>query len=106
MQRARLRAACGWLSANSRNDTADSFPMVGKSVAMVRPCASIGRIAMTDTHVLVLGKSGSGKELVIIALRCCCISGNFEAYWRQRATATSMSRTPPACWMWKDLLGT
>jgi DNA-binding NtrC family response regulator len=40
----------------------------GKSAAMNKVCASIARISRYKTNVLVLGESGSGKELIARAL--------------------------------------
>jgi nitrogen regulation protein NR(I) len=42
--------------------------MVGKSTAMQEVYKAIGRVAPTDTTVLVRGESGTGKELVARAL--------------------------------------
>jgi len=42
--------------------------MVGKSAAMRRVMAQVGRLARTDASVLVVGESGTGKELVARAL--------------------------------------
>ncbi len=45
-----------------------SFPMIGDSVAMRSLKEAIAKTAPTDSTVLVLGQSGTGKELVARAL--------------------------------------
>jgi two-component system nitrogen regulation response regulator GlnG len=42
--------------------------IVGRSAVMQETCKAIGRIAPQDVNVLILGESGSGKELVARAL--------------------------------------
>src|SRR4051812_17215419 len=42
--------------------------LTGRSAAMAKICAGIGRISRYKTNVLVLGESGAGKELVARAL--------------------------------------
>ena len=44
--------------------TIDGHRMVGESLAMREVRAAIGRIASTDSNVLVTGETGTGKELV------------------------------------------
>lgn len=46
----------------------DHFPMVGSSEQMRRLKESIAKVAPTESTVLVLGQSGTGKELVARAL--------------------------------------
>jgi DNA-binding NtrC family response regulator len=46
----------------------DHLGLTGKSSAMVKVYGAIGRIARYKTNVLVLGESGSGKELIARAL--------------------------------------
>jgi two-component system, NtrC family, response regulator len=47
---------------------AAAFPLVGKSAAMRRLLREIERVAPSDASVLLLGESGSGKELVARAI--------------------------------------
>jgi two-component system nitrogen regulation response regulator GlnG len=42
--------------------------IIGRSLVMQEMCKSIGRIAPQEVNVLILGESGSGKELVARAL--------------------------------------
>lgn len=42
----------------------DASPLLGHSDAMVRLRATIGRVARSQAPVMILGESGSGKELV------------------------------------------
>jgi DNA-binding NtrC family response regulator len=48
--------------------TLEHLGLTGKSSAMVKVYGAIGRIARYRTNVLVLGESGSGKELIARAL--------------------------------------
>jgi len=43
-------------------------PIVGASLAMIDVMKTLGRVAPTDTTVLIQGESGSGKELIAKAL--------------------------------------
>ena len=46
----------------------ESFPMIGSSAPMRTLKESIAKVAPTDSTVLILGQSGTGKELVARAL--------------------------------------
>ncbi len=52
------------LSAAGANDTDESSPLLGKSSAMRELRAKIGKLARSQAPVIILGESGSGKELV------------------------------------------
>ena len=45
-------------------DIIDGHPMIGESLVMREVRAAIGRIATTESNVLVTGETGTGKELV------------------------------------------
>ena len=45
--------------------------MVGSTPAMIEMTTALGRVAPTDATVLVIGESGSGKELVAEAIHKC-----------------------------------
>src|SRR5690606_564147 len=50
-----------------RKDLAQIYPiegMIGRSPAMAKVCATLAKVAPTDTTVLIRGESGTGKELV------------------------------------------
>jgi Nif-specific regulatory protein len=47
---------------------ADWHGMIGESAAMKSVCERIGRAAVSDTTVLILGENGTGKELAARAL--------------------------------------
>ncbi len=49
-------------------DTPTDTPIVGASLAMIDVMKTLGRVAPTDTTVLIQGESGSGKELIAKAL--------------------------------------
>jgi len=49
-------------------DTGRGGEIVGRSPAMQRLLAGIGKIAGTDTNVLILGENGTGKELIARAI--------------------------------------
>lgn len=42
--------------------------MIGESEALKRVCSSIDQVALTDTTVLILGETGTGKELAARAI--------------------------------------
>lgn len=46
----------------------DSLPMIGRSAAMQEVYRTLARVVPTDLTVIVLGQSGTGKELVARAL--------------------------------------
>jgi DNA-binding NtrC family response regulator len=52
----------------SEEATLEHLGLTGKSLAMAKIYAAIARIARYKTNVLVLGESGSGKELIARAL--------------------------------------
>jgi two-component system nitrogen regulation response regulator GlnG len=60
---ARLMRVPAVLPAEDREDR-----IVGRSAVMQEMCKTIGRLAPQDVNVLILGESGSGKELVARAL--------------------------------------
>jgi two-component system NtrC family response regulator len=55
-------------SATSGNTAADSEKLVGSSEAMRRVQKLIGLLADSDTTVLIMGETGTGKELVAHAI--------------------------------------
>ncbi len=84
--------------------------MTGSSTAMARLRDTIGRVAMSDTTVLVLGESGSGKELVarslhersarragpFVAINCGAIPASLieaELFGHERGSFTGASRS-------------
>ncbi len=55
-------------TALAQKQSLEHFPMIGSSEAMRRLKESIAKVAPTDSTVLILGQSGTGKELVARAL--------------------------------------
>ena len=55
-------------SALAQKQSLEHFPMIGSSEPMRRLKESIAKVAPTDSTVLILGQSGTGKELVARAL--------------------------------------
>ena len=51
-----------------QNSSLENFPMIGSSPAMRALKESIAKVAPTDSTVLILGQTGTGKELVARAL--------------------------------------
>ena len=45
------------------SDRITASPMIGKSASMQALQAYIGKVAVTDSHVLITGETGTGKEL-------------------------------------------
>ncbi len=63
----RLKAELGELRRSIR--ARDGFgEMIGRSPGMRRVFDVVRRVATTDTHVLIIGESGSGKEVVARAI--------------------------------------
>lgn len=56
------------VNAQLQNDLADSYVMVGESVAMRAVRKQISIVAPSDGRVLIFGESGTGKELVARAI--------------------------------------
>lgn len=66
-----LLAAIERATANTvyaQQQTLEQFPMIGSSPVMQTLKESIAKVAPTDSTVLILGQSGTGKELVARAL--------------------------------------
>jgi DNA-binding NtrC family response regulator len=63
-----LRALTGQVEMRSLPESAQATPLLGRSVAMQDLYKMIGRVAPTDTTVLLSGESGTGKELVARAI--------------------------------------
>lgn len=64
------RPACDVQMASARASRPSKGPtlVIGKSPAMLKVCKEIGRFASSDDAVLVRGETGTGKELVALAL--------------------------------------
>src|SRR5438128_2126185 len=55
------------LPTRSRTPTSDQLtgaPIIGESASMQAIRTYIGKVAATDSHVLITGETGTGKELV------------------------------------------
>jgi DNA-binding NtrC family response regulator len=63
-----LRALTGQVDTLSLPESSQATPLLGRSVAMQDLYKMIGRVAPTDTTVLLSGESGTGKELVARAI--------------------------------------
>jgi DNA-binding NtrC family response regulator len=63
-----LRALTGQVDTLSLPEPSQATPLLGRSVAMQDLYKMIGRVAPTDTTVLLSGESGTGKELVARAI--------------------------------------
>ena len=61
----------GELAVLRANQSADDLGLVGQSAAMGQLRAMVRRVAQTQVSVLVLGPTGTGKELVARALHTC-----------------------------------
>jgi len=69
LKRAALRQGVGRdLRQSTTAETPVTFGMVGGSAAIQRVFDVVGRIARTDTAVLIQGETGTGKELVARAI--------------------------------------
>jgi len=55
-------------SVPTHKNTLDNFPMIGSSESMQTLKQSIAKVAPTNSTILILGQSGTGKELVARAL--------------------------------------
>jgi DNA-binding NtrC family response regulator len=64
----RLRALMEQANALLLPESTQATPLLGRSVAMQDLYKMIGRVAPTDTTVLLTGESGTGKELVARAI--------------------------------------
>jgi DNA-binding NtrC family response regulator len=63
-----LRALTGQVDTLLLPESSQATPLLGRSVAMQELYKMIGRVAPTDTTVLLSGESGTGKELVARAI--------------------------------------
>jgi DNA-binding NtrC family response regulator len=63
-----LRALTGQIDTLVLPESNQATPLLGRSVAMQDLYKMIGRVAPTDTTVLLSGESGTGKELVARAI--------------------------------------
>ena len=63
-----LRALTGQAETRSSPESTQATPLLGRSAAMQDLYKMIGRVAPTDTTVLLSGESGTGKELVARAI--------------------------------------
>jgi DNA-binding NtrC family response regulator len=63
-----LRALTGQVDTLLLPESSQATPLLGRSVAMQDLYKMIGRVAPTDTTVLLSGESGTGKELVARAI--------------------------------------
>ena len=63
-----LRALTGQVDTGVLPESTQATPLLGRSVAMQDLYKMIGRVAPTDTTVLLSGESGTGKELVARAI--------------------------------------
>jgi DNA-binding NtrC family response regulator len=100
-------------NARLRSDLEAVYPvqgMVGNSPAMKAGCATVEKVAPTDTTVLIRGESGTGKELVaralhekspratapIIAVNCATIPEGLvesELFGHEKGAFTGAART-------------
>jgi len=53
---------------NKSNINGDAFGLIGNSLAMRNICQLIKKVAASDTKVMILGETGTGKELVARAI--------------------------------------
>ena len=63
-----LRALTGQVETLSLPESSQATPLLGRSVVMQDLYKMIGRVAPTDSTVLLSGESGTGKELVARAI--------------------------------------
>jgi len=64
LDRARVRRAHGESRSTPASTTESTTPLIGSAPAMHDVYERIGRFAGGDAHVLVMGETGTGKELV------------------------------------------
>jgi DNA-binding NtrC family response regulator len=69
LEHARLQKEVGALREKLNTDVSPKAnQMIGSSRAMLEVFKAVGRVAQTDTAVLIAGESGTGKELVARAI--------------------------------------
>lgn len=108
-----LRALSKSLAESSSETTDPLLPgMVGRSPAMLEVARMVRKLAPTDATTLVLGETGTGKELVaralhslsarasrrFVAVNCAAIPGNLlesELYGHARGAFTGADRDRP-----------
>jgi transcriptional regulator with GAF, ATPase, and Fis domain len=66
-QRTRLQAQARYLQEEIKAHY-DFDQIVGSSPALLEVLANVGRVALTDTSVLITGETGTGKELIARAI--------------------------------------
>ncbi len=79
-----------WKTASLRKATEqarDDLPLIGQTPAMERLRHTLRQIADTDVDVLLMGETGSGKEVVASLLH----------RWSRRGTAISLRSTAARC---------
>ncbi len=63
-----LQREVAWLRQKVAETSSPNGEIIGSSAAMIEVFKSIGRVAQTDSTVLISGESGTGKELVARAI--------------------------------------